>query len=210
LVISPNFSRDSTLLAGTVEDGVFRSADRGRSWSSWNFGLLDLNVFVLDISPAYASDETLFAGTESGIFKSTNGGRAWREVDLPIGFEPVLSLAVSPDYANDDTLFVGTESKGLLVSTDRGRTWDVIGEGTMMGPLNALVLSPTFPADPDMLVLRGDKLFLSPDRGRTWLEPATEPAATTGVTSVTAPHGIGPGAPLLLGLASGEVRLVSL
>ena len=44
LVISPNFAQDGVLLAGTNEDGVFRSADRGRHWSAWNFGLLDLNA----------------------------------------------------------------------------------------------------------------------------------------------------------------------
>ena len=105
LVISPNFVRDGVLIAATTEDGIFRSANRGSNWSRWNFGLLDLNVYSLAISPDFAEDETLYAGVESGIFRSTNGGRAWREVDLSIGFEPVISLAMSPAYAYDQTLF---------------------------------------------------------------------------------------------------------
>ena len=47
LVISPNFIEDGVLLAATMEDGIFRSADRGNRWKSWNFGLLDLNVLCL-------------------------------------------------------------------------------------------------------------------------------------------------------------------
>ncbi len=78
LEISPDFERDGVLFAGTMEDGVFRSADRGASWVAWNFGLLDLNVLCLAVSPDFANDETLVAATESGLFVSTNGGRAWR------------------------------------------------------------------------------------------------------------------------------------
>lgn len=71
-----------------MEDGIFRSANRGERWSPWNFGLLDLNVLALAISPCFESDETIFAGTESGIFRSTNGGRAWREADFPLSWHP--------------------------------------------------------------------------------------------------------------------------
>ena len=61
-----------------MDDGVYRSADRGVRWVAFNFGLLDLHVSCLAVSPDYADDETLLAGTESGIFESTNGeiGRA--------------------------------------------------------------------------------------------------------------------------------------
>lgn len=51
LVVSPNFAHDGTLLAGTMEDGVFRWGDRGEYWAAWNFGLLDLNVLCMAISP---------------------------------------------------------------------------------------------------------------------------------------------------------------
>jgi len=52
LVISPDYAQDGTLLAGTLEDGVFRSADRGRCWAAWNFGLLDLSILCLALSPS--------------------------------------------------------------------------------------------------------------------------------------------------------------
>ena len=45
--ISPNFIEDGTLLVGTIEDGIFRSEDRGVRWMACNFGLTDLSVLTM-------------------------------------------------------------------------------------------------------------------------------------------------------------------
>jgi photosystem II stability/assembly factor-like uncharacterized protein len=205
LVISPNFARDGTLFAATLEDGVFRSGDRGTHWAAWNFGLLDLNVLALAISPDYAHDETLFAATESGLFRSTNGGRAWREVDLPTQFAPALSLAISPAYAHDATLFAGTEAHGLFRSPDAGATWQRLAEEPLTGTVNSITLAPDFPAQPDILALHEDALLVSRDGGASWADWESDPAIDAPVVSVAAPHGLAPGAPLLLGLMDGTV-----
>lgn len=44
LVASPNFAENNTLLAATLEDGVFRSDNSGKRWLAWNIGLLDQHV----------------------------------------------------------------------------------------------------------------------------------------------------------------------
>jgi photosystem II stability/assembly factor-like uncharacterized protein len=208
LVVSPDFVRDGTLFAGTVEDGVFRSADRGGRWYRWNFGLLDLNTLCMDISPDFANDETLFVGTESGVFRSTNGGRAWREVNFPTDYAPVVSLALSPNYVNDGVLFVGTESCGLFYSDDRGHTWTRLGEGPIADAVNDIVLSPEFPAVPDVLVLLSAALLVSRDGGRSWSEWKTSLSIEQGVASVAAPQGLSSDAPMLLGLVEGGVLRV--
>ena len=205
LVISPNYSQDGTLLAGTLEDGVFRSADRGSHWAAWNFGLLDLNVLCMATSPDFAHDETLFAGTETGKFRSTNGGRAWREVNFPTEFAPVLSLALSPDYTNDGVLFAGTECCGLFYSSDRGHTWTCLGEDIVTEAVNAIVLSPEFPAKPDVLVMLSTALLVSRDGGQSWSDWKVGLAFEQGLGSVAAPQGLDPGAPLLVGLVEGGV-----
>jgi photosystem II stability/assembly factor-like uncharacterized protein len=205
LAVSPNFAEDGIVLAGTMEDGVFRSADRGSSWAAWNFGLLDLSVFCMAVSPKFTDDETLFAGTTSGLFRSTNGGRAWREVDFPVDLAPVLSIVPSPDYLHDGVLFVGTESNGLFSSADRGRTWTRLGEDVLTGAVNGIALSPQFPAKPEILVLLYDALLVSRDAGQSWSEWRAGTRLECDTASLAVPNGLDPAAPLLIGLIDGSV-----
>ncbi|MCD6286497.1 MAG: hypothetical protein J7M39_11355 [Anaerolineae bacterium] len=207
LAISPNFVEDGVVLAATTEDGIFRSANHGSHWARWNFGLLDLNVFCLTISPGFAEDETLFAGVESGVFRSTNGGRAWREVELSVGYEPVISLALSPTYPQDHVIFAGTESQGLLVSEDDGVTWTQSGAAVITDPVNSILLSPDFAESRAMLALLESSLWLSRDAGTTWAQVPNGPES---VTAVLAPQGIARGATLLVGQMGGDVSLMAL
>lgn len=210
LALSPDFARDGTVLAGTLEDGVFRSTDRGRSWVAWNFGLLDLNTLALAISGQFAADETLFVATESGIFRSHNGGRAWREVPFPIEFAPVLSVALTPSYATDGTVFAGTEGHGLLVSRDGGQTWGCLGEGTMGGAVNGLVVAPGPAASLDVLAVLGEAVLLSRDGGQKWKAVHVAVEDDVVFTAASAPLGLRQGALLLLGRTDGQVQRVTL
>jgi photosystem II stability/assembly factor-like uncharacterized protein len=206
LTVSPRFVEDGVLLVGTMEDGVFRSGDRGLRWSRWNFGLLDLHILTMVMSASFADDETLLVGTETGVFRSTNGGRAWREVDFPIDYAPVLSLALSPAYATDGVIFAGTESHGLFRSDDRGKTWRSLGEVLAAGPVNGLVIGREFPAKPHVLAVLDRALLVSRDGGQSWSPwEAATPTEEVGLSAVAAPLGLGQGAPLLLGRMEGGV-----
>ena len=68
---------------------MYRSADRGQNWARWNFGLFDLRVLALAVSPDFSHDETVFAGTETGIYVSKSGGRSWRPLPFPDEAAPV-------------------------------------------------------------------------------------------------------------------------
>lgn len=207
LTVSPDYVRDGVIFAGAMEDGVFRSSDRGDRWVRWNFGLLDLHVLALALSPGFAQDETLFVGTESGIFRSTNGGRAWREIAFPEAFAPVLSLALSPDFGQDGMLFAGTEAHGLHVTHDRGHTWARLGEDVLGDSVNAILLERGAGAASalTLLAVSSAGIFVAGDGGRTWAEFAADVPEEEAVVAVAAPGGLRPGAPLLLGLSNGEV-----
>jgi photosystem II stability/assembly factor-like uncharacterized protein len=206
LVISPNYRRDGIIFAATLEDGVFYSKDGGANWVSWNFGLLDLSVLALVVSPDFANDETLFVGTDSGIYRSTNGGRAWRETDFLMDNAPVLSLAMSPNYVTDKTLFAGTEESGLFRSEDGGQSWAALNQD--VETVNSILLSPEFPAKPDILMMLDESLLVSRDGGQTWeVWPVALPDGE-GMASIIAPQGLDTGSPLLLGLVEGIVQKI--
>jgi photosystem II stability/assembly factor-like uncharacterized protein len=205
LTISPNFIQDGLVVAGTLEVGMLRSSDRGGRWYAWNFGLLDLNVLCLAISPGFANDETLFLGAQSGIFRSTNGGRSWREVNLPVGFEPVLSLAISSNFIQDATLFAGTENQGLLCSADAGRTWRRLSKSVLKQPINSILLAPNFSESNELLVLHGDILLFSSDGSKSWQEWRPDKLNGKDVTAVYAPYGFASQSPALVGCADGEI-----
>lgn len=203
--LSPNFEQDGIVFAATLEDGVLFSADRGHRFGAWNFGLLDLNILCLAISPDFAKDETVFVGTQSGVFRSTNGGRAWREVDLSVGYEAVLSLVLSPDFARDGILLAGTETQGLLLSTDAGKSWQRLGADVFTEAMNAIHLAPIFSARPEILALHVGTLLHSDDRGETWTPWREDILADQEVTALLAPQGFDAGALVLVGLADGNV-----
>lgn len=203
LAVSPAYPEDGVVLAGSLEDGVYCSADGGRAWQWWNFGILDRRVLCLAISPAFARDGVVYAGAESGLFRSTNGGKAWRETGLPRELAPVLCLALSPAHEQDGTLWIGAEHGGLQRSRDRGRTWQRVGASALSGAVNAIVLAPTYPAPPHLLVIHEGALLISRDDGESWEEWAASPGSA--ITAVAAPEGLRPGARILAGLFDGRV-----
>lgn len=169
LVASPDFERDGFLLAGTLEDGVFSSTDRGARWAAWNFGLFDLNVLCLALSPAWTEDETVFAGAETGLYRSSNGGRAWRPTGFPSELAPVQSMVCFEDGRGSATLLlVGTERNGLLASRDQGETWAQVGEGAISGAVNQLQVTRAGDGGSMVYALTDDGVIWSDDKGRSW------------------------------------------
>lgn len=100
----------------TTTVGIYKSNDRGQSWSSVNSGLATLEVDSIVVSPL--DSQRLLAGTESGVFLSVNGGQRWSGTSLR---EPVYGLLIDP--ADPSSVFAGTEA-GLYWSRNAGQTWE--------------------------------------------------------------------------------------
>ncbi len=65
LAISPKYTSDQTLYAGTSSHGIYRSIDGGNNWSHMNLAVSgQVNSFA--ISPEFFPDSTMFAGTDGG------------------------------------------------------------------------------------------------------------------------------------------------
>lgn len=166
LAVSPCFAEDGLALAGTLEDGVFISRDRGVHWQASNFGLLDLSVLAIEFSSSFASDDTIYIGSSSGIFHSRNAGRAWREADFPPDSSAIISLAHLPG-----ALLAGTQEDGLYRSSDEGRTWhpSTIDKGSV----DAILYTVNSSNQVSRLVSLVDgRLEFSTDEGATWTRRA--------------------------------------
>lgn len=175
LSVSPRFAEDGLVMAGTLEDGVFISRDRGEHWSASNFGLLDLSVLALEFSTTFVSNNTIYIGCSSGIFRSKNAGRAWHEVDFPPNSSPVISLAHLPN-----ALLSGTQEAGLYLSLDDGRTWHP--STVDAGSVDAIVYTLNESDQVSRLVaLVNGGLEFSSDEGSTWMPCSLsfEPPATS-------------------------------
>jgi photosystem II stability/assembly factor-like uncharacterized protein len=135
-------------------------------------------VVVVAVSPAFASDRTLFAatggttvtlagGTARLLMKSTDGGLTWRVVpNFPN--DEATGIAVSPSYAADGTVFVATSGASLRKSTDRGATWTDVG-GPLGTSVAAVALSSAYGSDGTLFAAGGvGQLFTSSDGGGAW------------------------------------------
>ncbi|MDQ3695647.1 MAG: hypothetical protein M3464_18820 [Chloroflexota bacterium] len=177
LAVSPAYADDGVVLAGTLEDGVLRSDDRGEHWKRWNFGLLDFSVYTITPSPAFAQDDTLLAGTETALFKSENGGRSWRETTFPESAAPVLALTVD----DRGTLWAGTDGHGIWHSTDDGASWYRADDGAIEDAVNSFVVTKHL-----MLAVLPEAILASHDQGRHWHPAITNLSDGGGIAGVAA------------------------
>lgn len=160
-----------------------RSDDRGRSWRqvspdltggptprSAGFG----TITTIGIAPTDA--DLVYVGTDDGrLWRTENGGDTWTRMtdpDLPDRW--VTRVTVDPD--DPDTAWVTysgfrTESETqphLLMTTDRGASWENISGRLPQAPINDVVRHPQRPR---WLYVGTDMgVFFTPNLGRVWLQ----------------------------------------
>lgn len=129
-------SAHATVYAGTTFDGVFKSTDRGRSWTVMNAGFHpDPIVYALVIDPR--APATVYAGTDFGVYKSSDGGLTWLITELSYSF-PVHAVVIERRnlYAASD---------GVYKSTNSGMGWQRLEPGLPPGEINTLAIAHTLP-----------------------------------------------------------------
>lgn len=122
-------------------------------------------VNALVVSPGYATDKTIFAGTNgSGIYKSTDGGQSWASSGLTGSY--ILSLAISPNYAADHIIYAGTYG-GIYKSTNSGQSW--ASSGLVGNDVGSIALSPGYSTDHMLFAgTNGHGIYKSADEGQSW------------------------------------------
>jgi hypothetical protein len=119
LVLPGNFEEDGVALMYGPTDGIWRTADGGRTWEDVNDDLPTLDVRAVAISPNFADDKLAVAATDAGVLISHDAGRQWTEAAT----EPASLLSFS---ANGKWLAAGLSNGELRISNDLGRSWRAV------------------------------------------------------------------------------------
>ena len=108
------------IYAGSFGMGIFRSADRGGSWTSASQGLTD--PFVLCLTTG--KDGAIYAGTfRGGVFRSRDGGKIWQPVNK--GLKRLEIKALMMDAKG---LYAGTGDGVYLLNAAQDH-WKVVSTG---------------------------------------------------------------------------------
>lgn len=203
ILLPPDDTGGVTFWLGSTTSGIFHVSRGGDEWRRWNYGLLDWHVLCM-AAHWRPEQSQLYAGTETGLFVSDNLGWSWNALAIPSDAAPVSALATTAQ-----ALYAGSEQGEVYRSGDQGLTWNSlrpIGGGSV----NALLVE-SHPAGRDtVLTLNVDGIHLAADKAEQWQHIlAVEPSEAI-PTSITAPLGLHPGAPLLVGFEEGEVRRLAL
>ena len=158
-----------TLYAGT-QVGLYRSTGfDGRAVHGWErLPAAPLGILCLAVSPGYAQDHTLIAGTAAGIFYTTDRGATWRAARIPLSTATILTLCFSPDSLKDGVLLAGTLEDGILYSDSHGESWSNRSFGLLDLAVYSLAISPDFSRDGLAYAGTETALYFSYNHARAW------------------------------------------
>lgn len=162
---------------------VLRSTNGGDGWETISPPLNGgTNIQWLTLDPS--APGTIYAASNQKIFRTTSGGGAWRLVSAGLPDRFVEQVVTDPsDPATVYAVFSGVGAAHVYVSTNRGDAWREVATGLADVPATALAVSPY---DRNMLFLGTDLgLWVSTDRGASWLKETGLPNAAVADMTVT-------------------------
>lgn len=168
LAVSPDYATDRTMLAALVGNGIFRSTDGGQLWRPASTGLPSMSIEQILLSPGFERDQMAFSRSraqgQGNLYRSFDGGATWEGLGVDLSL-----VAMSPEF-DRDRILMGTAADQVLISRDRGETWEVVGNIPDGDVFTRLSLAPLF--DRWQVVFAfgaaSRNLYRSVDGGRSW------------------------------------------
>ncbi len=156
-------SHDGMTLYVTAQNQLYRSTDRGQTWTE-RTPFLSTSTIVLRVLVDPTDSNTLYvvqanSGTVTFILVTHDGGKSWAQLSAGATGIP-RDVAINP--ANPQQLWVARDD-GVWMTADRGTTWSqVLSTG-----IEALAVDPTNPAV--LYAGTGDgQEYRSADSGTSW------------------------------------------
>ncbi|MEM7087854.1 MAG: T9SS type A sorting domain-containing protein [Bacteroidota bacterium] len=140
IVISPD--DDDIFYVGTASGGIFKTVDRGSSWTPVFDDIAKASIGDLAIAPS--NSQIIYAGTGEanassntgaffgdGIYRSSDAGSTWNSIGLEESHH-IGRIVVDP--TDEDRVFVAATGKlygynserGVYRTVDAGNTWDQV------------------------------------------------------------------------------------
>jgi photosystem II stability/assembly factor-like uncharacterized protein len=150
----------STVYAGSLAHGVFKSTDNGRNWAPVGEEIARFGLCSMAVTPQPPS--TLYVGACSGgVFKSVDGGGSWNPISNGLPPSSVYSIAIDPK--NPSTLYL-TTADTVFKTNDGGNNWQAISPN--FGSLRNIVIDPI---NPSIIYVAGfGQIYKSVDGGNSW------------------------------------------
>lgn len=110
-------SNPAILYAGGETGGLWKTTDKGLSWTLLTANLLHDAFGAVRIHPS--NPDVVYAATRGKILKTTDGGATWTEVYTENNLQ-VNGMAIHPD---NPEIVLAASDQGLLYSSDGGGGW---------------------------------------------------------------------------------------
>jgi ligand-binding sensor domain-containing protein len=148
-------SEGNKIYVGTMGEGVFRSADNGKTWEKFNEGGLHPSVYTLALK-----NNTLYAGTRNGVYQRMKNSQEWKKLSIPmLDAARIYSVLKTSKYlfagSKDGVYRINKEKAELLKERDNWKS-------------NIFVYA--LQANKQVIAMgTGDGLHLSENYGNDWV-----------------------------------------
>ncbi|MBN1760524.1 MAG: hypothetical protein JW863_19500 [Chitinispirillaceae bacterium] len=162
----------------SVNNGVFRSADSGVTWTAVNDGIDDINslesIVVMGNNIFVGGSKHVPSGSNHAVFRSPDNGTTWSPSDSGIAdATSIYSLMISgPD------IIATTNRVDFYRSSDSGASWNAFNSGFLRSnpsmDTNAFYAADIFMSSEGSMLVAGQisyppsPVFLSDDNGLNW------------------------------------------